>query len=155
MTQPTVATGNMMVLPINAPRYEHPVSHDVFIQPAYEARISQDLIYTPNNNYAQALASMPEGTRMSCLEEIAYLVDLEKKLKSEGKSPREALNDPIFDRFIKGNPYKWQHTAVALRAPKGAESLSTYPEKHQGRNYVRARTTLSLGGGVSRKYRFM
>ena len=125
---------------IQVPEYTHvqPVSRDTYRSLALTAKGSTDLVHT-GRNYHDSLLAVPEGFRMSDLEEVAYLIEREKALKADGKSPREALNDPIFERFIKGNPYRWEWTARAFRAPNGKKNFNAYVEKdEQGREYVRA-----------------
>ncbi len=117
--------------------YVHPVSRDTYKSLAFDARCSTGLVHT-GKNYGNSLALVPEGFRMSDLEEISYLIQLEEQLKKEGKSPREALNDPVFERSMK-SPYRWGWTHRAFSAPKGKDKLSAYTEKDaQGRAYVRA-----------------
>jgi len=114
--------------------YTSPFTGDVYNQKGYEARCSTKLIATPDKNYFEALKMVPEGRRMSVLDEMSYLIEREKQLKAEGKNPREVLNDPLFKNQIKGNPYLWMHSHVALRVPKGYR-----PDKFeidaQGRKY--------------------
>jgi len=114
-----------------------PLTGDSYIQKPYEALCSSQLTKT-GRNYRDTLTLIPQGYRMSVLEEIDHLIELESRMKAEGKSPREALEDPLFKNFIRGNPYLWEWTLVAFRAPEGTEDFTRYTEKDgQGREYAR------------------
>lgn len=109
---------NIQVLPME---YTSPFTRDRHARVGYDAQCSTQPVETPNATYAQAVLLVPAGYRMSTLDEIAYLMQREVQLKGEGKSPREALKDPLFARQIEGNPYRWNWTHVALRAPEGKD----------------------------------
>jgi hypothetical protein len=86
------------------------------------------LEYSPYQNLEQVLKSLPEGHRLSALEEVKYAAQMAERLRAVGGNPRDVLRDPMFERFIAGNPYKWQHTGVILRPPQGARDFTRYTE---------------------------
>jgi len=117
--------------------YVSPFTGDKYIQDPYEARCSEQLI-NKGKNYRASLCFVPNGYRMSNLDEIAYLIQREAKLKKHSKNPREVLQDSLFERHIKSDPYLWMHSNVALRAQKGAKNLGAYKESDgQGREFAR------------------
>ena len=126
-------------------KYVHPLTRDTITRAGYTARCATQQTDTPKINYEQALALVPEGYRMSALEEIAYLVQCEARLKTEGRNPREALQDALFARQIQSDPYRWNHTHFALRAPKGKE---IFPIESDGQGRKSARADYLLGSKI-------
>ncbi len=116
------------------------LTEDKFDQDAYDAQCSTGLVYAPKKTSEQMIEMLPDGHRLSALEEIKWLEQRKTELEAEGKSPREALQDVIFDYFFKhnGKPYKWQRTGVILKPADGAEMLGTYTDTDtDGRKYMR------------------
>jgi hypothetical protein len=132
-------------LKIEACNYVCPVTGDKWKSDAYTVVLSDALTYSPDKNLVQVIELVPEGHRLSALEEMKYVAQECAKLKSAGVNPRDVLKDPMFERFIFGNPYKWQHTGVLLIPPNGADNFTKYTEKDkQGRHY--SRTDIYLSG---------
>ena len=116
--------------------YTSPITNDKYTQGAFTAKCATQLIAVPHKNYYGALSLLPEGYRMSDLDEIEYLIQRGAELKGKNKSPREALKDALFERQIKGEPYLWAHSHVVLRAPKG-KAFRDYIEKREEKKYTR------------------
>ena len=126
------------IIKIEAADYTCPVTGDVWKRPGFEVRCSNDLVHTVKS-YGDSLALVPQGYRMSSHEIIAYLAQRVKELKAEGRNQREALQDELFDRQIRGKPYRWEHTHMLLKPPKGAKDFTKYTETDsQGNQYSRA-----------------
>jgi len=117
--------------------YESPTSHDRYTQSAFRSVFLNELVSTPYKNYYDVTSLIPKDKRMSVLDEIGILIEREKEIRMLSGNPKEALNDPLFDRQIKGNPFLWEYTHIALRAPKGVDNLGYYEEVVHGRKHLR------------------
>jgi len=122
---------------------------DRYARAGYTTHCATQQTDTPHMNYAEILSLVPEGHRISALDEISYLVRREAELKGSDGNPRDALKDPLFARQIESNPYRWNWTHVALRAPEGK---NTFPIETDGQgrkygigNYVRGDKVIAEG----------
>ncbi len=138
-----------MVIPVRGMTFEDPLTRNKYTQGVYQAHCSTPLIHAPDANYSQVISLTPDGFRISNLEEIEYLMQREEKLRAGGKSPREALNEPIFERHIRGDPYYWMHSNIALRAPAGKDIIPVESDgkgrKHGVVDYVIGNKVIATG----------
>ncbi len=133
--------------------YTSHVSKDKFSRSGYTANVSTSLVHAPNVTYEKMLEMIPAGYRIGLLEPIAELRRLEEAAEADKKSVREALQDPLFAKFIAGKPYRWERTGAFLRAVKGTDKLGAYVDNDpDGRKYIRA--DFGLGDKVVAEVRF-
>lgn len=135
MTNTFPQAGRTLV--IRPAEYTCPVTGDVWKRDGSNITCSDNLICT-GKSYIDSLPLVSQGYRMADSEIIAYLAQRTEELKAEGRNPREVLEDPLFDRQIRGEPYVWEHTNRQLRPPNGAEDFTGFVEHDkQGRKYSR------------------
>lgn len=127
--------------------YTCPITRDTWSRPAYRFVLSENLVPVPDKNQYQALELVPQGNRMSGPDLFQYIAHLNEKLRNGELTREKILNDPIFARQIKGDPYNWEHSHIVLRPHKGLrqtrpssfmETSNDYfgrPYAHNGRPY--------------------
>lgn len=86
--------------------------------------------------YSCTLAALPEGHRMSALDEIAYLLSDEGK--DHGRAGRRLkLGDKLFQELLYAEDPLWEWTSICVRAPRGAPDFRTYTERRNAKTYYR------------------
>jgi len=120
-----------------ATRFTSHVTGQSYVQPAYSTRYTTRLTLG-SFSYSEALATLPQGYRMSALEEIARLTGRPRGVDTNMTPERVLSRDPLFaELFVR--PQNWELTHAALYAANGASDFRTYTEKDgRGRTYYRA-----------------
>jgi hypothetical protein len=91
-----------------------------------------------SRDYWSTLGHIPPGYRLSVLDEIAYLIRMESRLRAQGHSRRETLDERLFDEFFCKKNWVLQWTHAMLRAPNSARDFRRYSEPVGRHQYYRA-----------------
>jgi hypothetical protein len=92
-------------------------------------------------SYQQTLAAIPTQFRISCLDEIAYLIVRSDEAKERHQNPRSTLLSPFLEPLLQrlGRPWIWMWTHIALRAAaRGLRFTERSETDNKGQRYYLA-----------------